>query len=276
MGKESILFSIHCFKPLLEWNQVLLAKSSNSNGSSQISSRKVGCMNSSQLKSHIIKIIILLGIAGILVLLNKLFFHIKPSNVADWMEDLGFWAPIIFLLIFTIRPFTLVPLSIIAVACGIVFGPYIGSIYIVIGTVLGGTASFFALKYISKEIYIQDKNKENVCALKSELEKNGFKSVLMLRLIPAINFDLLTYICAKTQVVPWKYIAATTLGTIPGSIMMGFFGSSLLSLKPMNLAILAGIIILLIVLGVMMKKNVSKKYNTEKLKEEIKDLRKSA
>ncbi|MFQ3546221.1 TVP38/TMEM64 family protein [Halobacillus rhizosphaerae] len=210
------------------------------------------------------------------MLLNKLFFHIKPSNVADWMEDLGFWAPIIFLLIFTIRPFTLIPLSIFAVACGIVFGPYMGSVYIVIGTVLGGTASFFALKYFSKEIHIQDKNKQNVSALKSELEKNGFKSVLMLRLLPAINFDLLTYICAKTQVTPWKYIAATAVGTLPGSLMLGFFGSSLLSLKPMNLTILAGIIILLVVLGIMMKKNVSKKYNTEKLKEEIKDLRKSA
>ncbi|UOR11397.1 TVP38/TMEM64 family protein [Halobacillus amylolyticus] len=232
-------------------------------------------MNNSKVKSFIIKSAVLLGIAGLLVLLNQLFFHIQPKDIKKWTDGLGVWAPVVFLIIFTVRPFTLIPLSIIAVACGLLFGPFLGSVYIIIGTVLGAASAFLVLRRYAKEIHIEDNDKENLKKLKKDVEEHGFKSVLMLRLLPAINFDLLTYICSKTQVNSWKYLLGTLVGTLPGSIMFGVFGSSLLTLKPVNLIILAGLIILLIVLGVIMKRSIGKRYDTEELKAEVKDLRKN-
>ncbi|UOQ43687.1 TVP38/TMEM64 family protein [Halobacillus salinarum] len=231
-------------------------------------------MNSSQLKSFIIKILILLSAAGLIVLINQLFIHIKPKTVADWMKQLHGWAPFVFMLIFILRPFTLIPLSIVAVACGLVFGPYLGAVYIVIGTTLGGIVSFSALKYASKSVELS--NCRNLSQLKKELEKNGLKAVMMLRLIPAVNFDLLTYICAKTEVQDWKYTLGTLVGTIPGSLMLGLFGSSMLTLKPGNLLILSVILVTIAALGIKMKKNIEDNYDTEKLKEEVKELRSSA
>ncbi|MGY4690825.1 TVP38/TMEM64 family protein [Salibacterium sp. K-3] len=105
------------------------------------------------------------------------------------------------------------------------------------------------------------------------MEENGFKSILILRLLPVLNFDLLTYICAKTRVEFWKYILATSIGTIPGSIMFGVFGSSLLSLKPINLLFIGIMAVILSILGYITKKNVEQEIDTETLKEEVQALR---
>ncbi|MFC4559501.1 TVP38/TMEM64 family protein [Virgibacillus kekensis] len=226
-----------------------------------------------QLKSFIWKLAALLSVAGLLILLNKVYFHITPKQIEMWINGLGFWAPVIILLVFTIRPFTLVPLSIFAIATGMIFGQYMGTLYIVIGTVLGATASFIVMKKFFKDAKIEDDSKETLRQLKKDLESHGFKSVLMLRVAPVLNFDLVTFVCSKTDVYLWKYIAGTALGTLPGSFMFGFFGSSLLKLNPVNLIILTVIIIVIAGLSYVMYKQLGKKYNLLKLQEEIKELK---
>ncbi|KGP70892.1 TVP38/TMEM64 family protein [Pontibacillus yanchengensis] len=229
-------------------------------------------MNSS-LKSFLWKIIILLVVAGGMLFINKMFLHIKPDHIESWVENFGIWAPVVIILIFIIRPFTLIPLSIIAVACGLLFGRYMGTLYIVSGTVLGALLSLFVLRYFLGEIQINDEQKQNLNALKKDLEEHGFKSVLMIRLLPGVNFDLVTYICARVEVKWWKYTLATLVGTLPGSILFGFFGSSLLSLKPQSIIILSGLIVVLAGLALFMKQEIGKKYDVNQLKEETKLLK---
>lgn len=225
------------------------------------------------LKSFLLKIGVLLIVMGVVLVLNHYIFKIKPKDITDWVNGFGVWAPVVVLCIFTIRPFTLIPLSVVAVATGLLFGPYIGTAYIIIGTVLGAISSFVAIKYMITDAEIQDDDKENLKALKQNLEEHGFKSVLMLRLIPVLNFDLLTFICAKTKVDFWKYVGATAIGTIPGSSMFGFFGSSLLGLKLVNVIVLAGVVGLLFVIGFILKRHVENQFDIEELKKEIKDVK---
>lgn len=210
---------------------------------------------------------------GIILALNHYFFKIDPKDITNWINGFGVWVPIIVLGVFTVRPFTLIPLSIVAVATGFLFGPYMGTMYIVLGTVLGAASSFLVMRILFSDSKIQDENKENIRALKENLEEHGFKFVLMLRLTPVLNFDLLTFICAKTKVDFWKYIAATAIGTIPGSAMFGFFGSSLLSFNPVNLIVLGGVVVLLFALGFILKRHLESKFDLEELKKEIKDVK---
>lgn len=221
------------------------------------------------------KIAIMLAVAGLFLLLNKLYFHLDAKDIEKWVKGFGVWAPIILLAIFTLRPFTLIPLSIVAMSSGLIFGPYMGTLYAISGTVLGAIASFLAVRLFIGEMKIQDEEKENIKELKNDLEEHGFKSVLMLRLIPLLNFDLITFICAKTRVVWWKYTIATLVGTIPGSFMFGYFGSSILKFKPINLFILAGIILVMLTLGYLMKRNLSHKYDLDELKSEMQALKKA-
>ncbi len=226
-----------------------------------------------KLRNFIIKIIVLISIAGLFLLLNKLFFNLKPEDIQKWVESFGGWAPVILMGIFAIRPFTLIPLSIIALSSGLIFGPYMGTLYNIIGTLIGAATSFAAVRIFTEEAHIEDRNLDTLKEFKNDLEENGFKSVLMLRLIPALNFDLLTFFCAKMKVIWWKFLLATLVGTIPGSFMFGYFGSSLLKLKPMNLIILAGIIVVLVLLAYLTKRQLGSKYDLDELKDEMKELK---
>lgn len=226
-----------------------------------------------KLRNFIIKIVVLICIAGLFLLLNKLFFNLKPEDIQKWVEGFGIWAPIIFMGIFALRPFTLIPLSIIALSSGLIFGPYMGTLYNIIGTVIGAATSFAAVRIFTEGAHIENRNLDTLKEFKNDLEENGFKSVLMLRLIPALNFDLLTFFCAKMKVIWWKFLLATLVGTIPGSFMFGYFGSSLLKLKPMNLIILAGIIVVLALLAYLTKRQLGSKYDLDELKDEMKELK---
>lgn len=226
-------------------------------------------------RNFIIKIAIFISFAGMFLLLNKGFFNLKPEAVQKWVEGFGMWAPVIFMGIFAVRPFTLIPLSIIALSSGLIFGPYMGTLYNIIGTVLGAATSFAAVRFFTDAAHIEDKNKGTLKEFKNDLEENGFKSVLMLRLIPGLNFDLLTFFCAKMRVIWWKFLLATFVGTIPGSFMFGYFGSSLLKLKPLNLIILAGVLLLLASLAYLTKRQLGKEYNLDELRDEMKGLKKT-
>jgi len=226
-----------------------------------------------KLRNFIIKIVVLITIAGLFFLINKLFFNLKPEDIQQWVEDFGIWAPIIFMGIFAVRPFTLIPLSIIALSSGLIFGPYMGTLYNMIGTVIGAATSFAAIRIFTDGAHIEDRNLDTIKEFKNDLEENGFKSVLMLRLIPVLNFDLITFFCAKMKVIWWKFLLATLVGTIPGSFMFGYFGSSLLKLKPMNLIILAGIIVVLASLGYLTKRKLGSKYDLDELKDEMKEVK---
>lgn len=210
--------------------------------------------------------------------MNHFVFQIKPEDIKAAVEELDGAAPFIFLGAFLLRPppFTLLPLSIIAVSCSLVFGPVLGFVYIVTGTVLGAAASFYALRTFAGGGSLEDNGRENLLAVKEKMEENGFEAILMLRLLPVLNFDLLTYISAKTEVGFWKFLFATAIGTIPGSLMFGVFGSSLLSLKPVNLLFLGTLAVILSMLGWIMKKNIEQQIDTETLKEEVQAIRREA
>lgn len=204
-----------------------------------------------------------------------MIFKLDADKIREWVQGFGVWAPVVMLGVFALRPFTLIPLSIIALSSGLIFGPYMGTLYNMIGTVIGAGTSFAALRFFTDEAHIKDKEKSTLKDFKNELEEHGFKSVLMLRLVPGLNFDLLTFFCAKMRVVWWKFLFGTLVGTIPGSFMFGYFGSSLLELKPLNLLVFAAILLILAGLAYWTKRSLGDKYDLDELKDEMKKLKKA-
>ena len=65
--------------------------------------------------------------------------------------------------------------------------------------------------------------------LQSVLEKNGFTVVLVLRLIPLFNFDLISYAAGLSKVKKSHFLIATVIGIIPGTFAYNFLGASTVS-----------------------------------------------
>ena len=107
------------------------------------------------------------------------------AKIKGYIRSFGYFAPLVYILIFTLVPLTVIPNSLLAISGGALFGIYYGTLYTIIGALSGATIAFALSRYLGKSIaekFIRHK----ADWLNGHAEKNGFMIVFLLRLIPLI------------------------------------------------------------------------------------------
>lgn len=175
----------------------------------------------------------------LIVWLSRSVFDVDANGIRRWILSFGFWAPAIYMLIYTIRPLVFFPASILSIAGGLAFGAWQGTLYTIIGATLGAMLSFIIAKSVGKSL-VRKEWTGNAGKIQSQMEQNGFLYVLLFRFIPVINFDLISYAAAFAKVRFGSFALATLIGIIPGTFAYNFLGSSFISGNPriMILAVL--------------------------------------
>ncbi len=146
-------------------------------------------------------------------------------NALEWVDSLGAVGAIAFMLIYIVATVAFLPGSILTLGAGVLFGVFLGSIYVFISATIGATLAFlvgryFARGWISKKI--ADNNK--FAAIDRAVGEEGLKIVLLTRLSPVFPFNLLNYGLGVTGVSLKDYVVAS-VGMIPGTIMYVYLGS---------------------------------------------------
>ncbi len=172
-----------------------------------------------------VRVLILGIVIYLLYSLNQVFFQVDPEKIREWILTFGWLAPILFIVIFTLRPLTLFPASVLAVAGGLSFGPVFGPVFTYIGSLLGATVAFWVSRKLGKKI-ANRQWKGRAEALQARVEKHGFFYVIVLRVLPIINFDLVSYLSGLSRLRFNTYIGATMIGIIPGTLAFTFLGAS--------------------------------------------------
>ena len=113
-----------------------------------------------------------------------------------------------------------------------------------IGAICGGTLAFFIARFLCKDLVTSKLNKH--ITIKSAIESNGFGMILILRLIPLIPFDIISYCSGATGVNYRAFILATTLGIIPGVFLLVNIGAGMNELSSPRLYLSATAFVLLI------------------------------
>ena len=165
-------------------------------------------------------------------------------------------APLLFIVTYVIVTLSFLPATPLSLIGGAVFGAWFGSLYILLGAALGATLAFVLARFILREWVVTQlvKRFPKIQEYDTQLEKNGFSTVLFLRLIPLFPFNGLNFVLGVTNVSLREYVLATVLGIIPGVVVLSFLGDSLVARDPW--AIILAIILYggLACLGIMYKK----------------------
>ena len=184
-------------------------------------------------KTHWLKIISLLWIVLFLYFILKLYnveyFKIKdidPDQIIEYIKQFGILAPIIYIMLFAIRPLVLLPATIFVVLAGVIFGKLWGPIYAILGAMLSATLEFFIARYFGRE-RITNLIKGRLVYADEAIQKHGFKTVLLIRLIPNIAFDIQNFSLGLTRIGFRNYFVATLLGITPAIILYTYFGYTL-------------------------------------------------
>lgn len=189
---------------------------------------------------------------GTVYWISRSVFQIDVKEVRSWILSFGIGAPLIYMAVYTIRPLVLFPASILSIAGGLSFGPWMGTLYTVIGASLGAMLSFAVAKKLG-ESFSKREWPENRKKIQLQMERNGFFYVLALRLFPGFSFDLVSYSAAIAKVRFIPFAVATVMGIIPGTFALNFLGSSFISGNPVIIAGAVALFILLTSVSVVIR-----------------------
>jgi uncharacterized membrane protein YdjX (TVP38/TMEM64 family) len=151
--------------------------------------------------------------------------QILLKSALEWVESLGAIGAIAFMAIYIVATIVFLPAFILTLGAGVVFGVWLGAIYVFIGATLGSIAAFLVGRYLARN-WVAKKiaGNDKFSAIDRAVGKEGLKIVLLTRLSPAFPFNLLNYAFGLTGVSIKDYIIGS-VGMIPGTIMFVYIGS---------------------------------------------------
>lgn len=202
-------------------------------------------LGNEQLMQRFLKpILLVLLVIGGLLLGWYLFatYDLRPEAIRNYLLSFGPWAPLVYIIVYTIRPLIFFPASVLSIAGGLVFGPLFGTIYTVIGASLGAVLSFAIARLLGRD-FVKPLLKGKLQKCDAFTERNSFSVVLFMRLLPIFPFDMVNYGAGLCGVKTGSYTVATAVGIIPGTFAYVYLGSSLTDPKYIAVAVLLFIIL---------------------------------
>lgn len=119
-----------------------------------------------------------------------------------------------------------IPSAPIAIAAGLAYGTFIGTLLIVAGALLGALIAFFIGRLVGHKIlYKWFGDKLDVGLLGSQNALMGI--VFISRLLPFISFDIVSYAAGLTKIKVWRFALATFVGIIPISFLLAHLGNEM-------------------------------------------------
>jgi len=151
---------------------------------------------------------------------------LTPETIRDFILSFGWLAPVLYILLYTIRPLFLFPAVILSLTGGLTFGPWWGTLLDLVGASLGAYLAFGLARFAGREA-IQKWMGKRLQLWDDRLEQSGLKAIFLLRLIPLVPFDAVNYGAGLSKVRFRDYALATPIGIIPGAFAYNYLGHSL-------------------------------------------------
>ena len=147
---------------------------------------------------------------------------ITPRTLASILNQSGFWAPAVFIVLEALAIALFVPASILIVLGAGLFGAYWGFLYGWLGAWAGAGCAFFVGRALGRD-FVKSIIGARLKKYDDAIEKNGFTAVLYIRLLNA-PFTPMNYGLSLTKVHFKDYFLGTGLG-----VMVSVFAITFLS-----------------------------------------------
>ncbi|MBL4902643.1 VTT domain-containing protein [Desulfocapsa sp. AH-315-G09] len=154
--------------------------------------------------------------------------HLEPEKLRAFIESYGSLAPFIYILTYTVAPALFLPGLPITIAGGILFGPFWGVVYSIVGSTAGACVAFFISRRVGRAWIEKKLQSSKLQQLDTMVEEHGWKAVAFTRLIPLFPFNLLNYAFGLTKIRFVHYAVTSFICMLPACIAFIVFSSSLL------------------------------------------------
>lgn len=168
---------------------------------------------------------------------------LTTEDVEAFAEAWGPWGAAASILLMILHSFIPLPAEVIAISTGMLFGPLWGIVITWVGAMLGAALAFAFARGIGRPIARRLVSEQRWRAIEGW---NAHPSTLLvIRLIPVISFNLVNYAAGVTGVGWWRFLWTTGIGILPITAASVIFGDYMMSITwQVWLLIGAGLLVL--------------------------------
>ena len=165
-------------------------------------------------------------VGTVLAILHYFDLDDRLIELMQWMDTLGWQAGIWFILVIALAIVCLFPGVVFTMGAGFVFGVIKGTIYVVLGTVLGAAIAFLIARYLlGKRASDWLLSKVKPPNLGEILRDEGWRMIMLTRMVPLFPFKLSNYFFGLTPVRFRDFCIGNFIGVIPITVNNVYVGS---------------------------------------------------
>ena len=166
---------------------------------------------------------VLLVVAITLAWLNR--DQLTAETITAWVEHNGYWGPAVFIGVYTIAPALFLPGSVLTLAGGALFGPFTGALLSLIGATIGATVAFLIARYLAAE-WVERRVSGRLQEIKEGVEREGWRFVAFVRLVPLFPFNVLNYALGLTRLSVQTFAVTSFITIAPGALAYAYLGNA--------------------------------------------------
>ncbi len=155
---------------------------------------------------------------------------IDRSQLQLWLQQMGIWAPVLYILIYSIATICILPSTPLNLTGGAIFGAVWGTVWTSIAAILAAVLAFGFSRTIGRSL-IEKKLAGKWESIDREMQQGGFFYMFAIRLLPLIPYGIVNFAAGLTSIKFRDYFLGTLLGTVPGILPFVMMGAGLTALK---------------------------------------------
>jgi uncharacterized membrane protein YdjX (TVP38/TMEM64 family)/sulfur relay (sulfurtransferase) complex TusBCD TusD component (DsrE family)/rhodanese-related sulfurtransferase len=169
------------------------------------------------------RIVLFAALAAAILLAYLYRDLLNVAALESWIKAAGALGPVLYMAVYAIATVLFLPGSVLTLAGGALFGPVWGTLYSLTGATLGATVAFLAARYFASD-WVSRKASGWTKQLIEGVEKEGWRFVAFVRLVPLFPFNLLNYALGLTRIGLVAYIVASYVFMFPGALAYTYLG----------------------------------------------------
>jgi uncharacterized membrane protein YdjX (TVP38/TMEM64 family) len=175
-------------------------------------------------RSTLVKALILLALAGIsigLVEISPIKAYLGPDLFQRIIGEAGLMGPALLVIFCAVGTCLFVPVTVFVAVGAAMYGPYLAFACVCPGAFAGAVTSYLTARWLGRQ-FVYSLIGDRLKNYDGLIERNGFKTILFLRLI-FTPFAPLNYGAGLTKVRFWDFFLATALGEVLTIFLTTFF-----------------------------------------------------
>lgn len=167
---------------------------------------------------------------GVIILALLILTQLLPmGRMIDTLElfvqKMGIWGPVIFAGVYAIATVLMLPGAALTLAAGAIFGLVWGTFAVSVGSTTGAAMALGIGRYLARDAVERRLSRfPRFRAVDKAVSQGGWKIVALLRLSPAVPFNLQNYLYGLTAIRFWPCVLASWIAMLPGTFMYVYLG----------------------------------------------------